>query len=213
MKGFIKTYLSEKEYGFIKGDDKKDYFFHNSSLKDKNRKDKLCEGLYLEFDQKATPKGYTAINISIVDENIRFKYEIPENIYTSKDSIINDWEFIERSNWVVTGYSRNSPDDAKYDMMQKAKKLGANALINMQYFKTTGSEAGTGMGIHYYTIHNFRGQMVNIAKKSTYGKFEIKDFKNINDEASKLKIKLLEKTKSSENFKAIFWGIIIVSHP
>lgn len=210
MKGFIKTYLSEKEYGFIKGDDKKDYFFHNSSLKDKNRKDKLCEGLYLEFDQKATPKGYTAINISIVDENIRFKYEIPENIYTSKDSIINDWEFIERSNWVVTGSSRNSPDDAKYDMMQKAKKLGANALINMQYFKTTGSEAGTGMGIHYYTIHNFRGQMVNIAKKSTYGKFEIKDFKNINDEASKLKIKLLEKTKSSENFKAIFWGIIIV---
>ena len=39
------------------------------------------------------------------------------------------------------------------------------------------------MGIHYYTIHNFRGQMVNL-QKSTYGKFEIKDFKNINDEAS-----------------------------
>ena len=140
-------------------------------------KDKLCEGLYLEFDQKATPKGYTAINISIVDENIRFKYEIPENIYTTKDSIIKNWEFIERSNWVVTGSSRNSPDDAKYDMMQKAKKLGANALINMQYFKTTGSEPGTGRGTHYYTIHNFRGQMVNIAKKSTYGRFEIKDFK------------------------------------
>ena len=47
MKGFIKTYLSEKEYGFIKGDDNKDYFFHNSSLKDKNKKDKLCEGLYI----------------------------------------------------------------------------------------------------------------------------------------------------------------------
>ncbi|WP_151943891.1 cold-shock protein [Aliarcobacter butzleri] len=210
MKGFIKTYLSEKEYGFIKGDDKKDYFFHNSSLKDKNIKDKLCEGLYLEFDQKATPKGYTAINISILDENISFKYEIPENIYTTKDSIIKGWEFIERSNWVVTGSSRNSPDDAKYDMMQKAKKLGANALINIQYFKTTGSEAGTGRGTHYYTIHNFRGQMVNIAKKSTYGRFEIKDFKNINDEASKLKIELLEKTKSSENFKAISWGVIVL---
>ncbi len=211
MKGFIKTYLSEKEYGFIKGDDKKDYFFHNSSLKDKNKKDKLCEGLYLEFDQKATPKGYTAINISIVDENIRFKYEIPENIYTTKDSIIKNWEFIERSNWVVTGSSRNSPDDAKYDMMQKAKKLGANALINIQYFKTTGSEPGTGRGTHYYTIHNFRGQMVNIAKKSTYGRFEIKDFKNINDEASKLKIELIETTKSSEYFKLTFWGIILLS--
>ena len=94
--------------------------------------------------------------------------------------------------------------------MQKAKKIGANALINIQYFKTTGSEAGTGRGTHYYTIHNFRGQIVNIAKKSTYGRFEIKDFKNINDEASKLKIELLEKTKSSENFKAIFWGIIVL---
>ena len=28
MKGTITTYLPEKLYGFIKGDDGKDYFFH-----------------------------------------------------------------------------------------------------------------------------------------------------------------------------------------
>jgi hypothetical protein len=31
----LTSYLSDKNYGFIKGEDGKDYFFHDSSLKDK----------------------------------------------------------------------------------------------------------------------------------------------------------------------------------
>lgn len=210
MKGIIKTYLFEKEYGFIKGDDKKDYFFHKSSLKDKNQQDKLSEGLYLEFEQKATPKGYSAVNISILDDVTVLKYEVPNDIYISKDSTIKGWEIIEFSDWIVIGSSRNSPDSAKVEMQSKAKELGANSLVNVEYFKTTGSEAGTGYGTYYYTIHNYKGQMVNAVKKSPYGKFELKDFKNINEESSKLKNILSGKTYLSKNFKSTFWMTTIV---
>ena len=64
MIGTVTSYLSDKNYGFIKGEDGKDYFFHGSSLKDKNDINKLCEDLILEFEQKATPKGYSAVNMS-----------------------------------------------------------------------------------------------------------------------------------------------------
>jgi cold shock CspA family protein len=43
MKGTIKTYLPEKQYGFIKGDDGKDYFFHESEFRVKSNIGKLCE--------------------------------------------------------------------------------------------------------------------------------------------------------------------------
>ena len=49
MIGTVTSYLSDKNYGFIKGEDGKDYFFHDSSLKDKKDINKLCEDLILEF--------------------------------------------------------------------------------------------------------------------------------------------------------------------
>ena len=41
MIGTVTSYLSDKNYGFIKGEDGKDYFFHDSSLKDKKDINKL----------------------------------------------------------------------------------------------------------------------------------------------------------------------------
>ena len=59
MKGFIKSCLDEKKYGFIKGDDKKDYFFLYSSVEATFR-DKICDYTSVEFEPNATPKGYSA---------------------------------------------------------------------------------------------------------------------------------------------------------
>lgn len=193
MRGIVKTYSSEKQYGFIKGDDGKEYFFHHSSFKNKNDIDKLCEGLYLHFEQKVTPKGYSAIQIELVEQNITIGYEIPDTIYTSKNSDIKGWEVIEVSNWIVHGSSRNSPDSAKEDMIHGARLMGANALFNMQYYKTTGSERGTGSGT-YYTIHNFRGRAANISRKSPNGQYNLDDLRQINSNAKKtLKTSLVKK--------------------
>lgn len=208
LRGIVKTYLSQKQYGFIKGDDGKDYFFHYSAFKNKNDTDKLCEGLYLQFEQKATPKGYAATQIELLNKNVAINYEIPETIYTSKSSQIKGWDLIQSSNWRVHGTSRNSPDAAKDEMIQGAAFIGANSLLNMQYYKTTGSEAGTGNGTHYYTIHNFSGVASNIAKKSSHGQYRLDDLKGINNNAKALKIQLLEKSKSAQQKRVLFWLII-----
>ena len=210
MRGYIKSYLPEKKYGFIIGDDKKDYFFHTSSLKDLKDVEKLDSGLYLEYEQKATPKGYTAIDITIVKEQNARKYAVPETIYTSKFNYIKGWETIEFSEWEVHGSSRNSPDDAKNSMIKGAERVGANCVLNMEYYKTTGSESGTGSGVYYYTIHNFYGIAANIAKLSTDGEYKKEDFNSINEIATQLKQELSAKTESSSNTRIILWIVNII---
>jgi len=210
LRGIIKTYLPEKQYGFIKGNDGKDYFFHHSSLLNKNDIDKLCEGLYLHFDQKATPKGYSAIQIELIEQNITIGYEIPDTVYTSKNSYIKGWEVTGSSNWMVHGSSRNSPDSAKEEMIHRARLIGANALLNVQYYKTTGSEPGTGTGTHYYTIHNFKGKATNIARKSLNGQYKLDDLRQINNNAKALKTTLVNKTTSAKIKRVIFWLVVFL---
>ena len=210
MIGTVTSYLSDKNYGFIKGEDGKDYFFHDSSLKDKKDINKLCEDLILEFEQKATPKGYSALNISLLDNNITLKYNLPDTVYISKKDGIKGWEVIEESDWIITGTSSESPDSAKEDLINKANLIGANAIFYTKYYKTTGSEAGTGRGIHHFTIHNYAGRAMNIGKKSPNGKYSAQDLTFINKQASALKDYYKNKNKKSRKYRIIFWLIIIL---
>ena len=52
MIGTVTSYLSDKNYGFIKGEDGKDYFFHDSSLKDKKDINKVPEKKISEKTEK-----------------------------------------------------------------------------------------------------------------------------------------------------------------
>ncbi len=208
MNGTLKSFSTEKQFGFIKGDDGNDYFFHASALKYSQDINKLFNGAFLSFECKATPKGYSAYNISL-NNNISVGYTVPDSIYTSKSSTVNGWEVVESSDWIVHGTSRNSPDSAKDDMLVGANNIGANCLLNVRYYKTTGSEAGTGRGTHYYTIHNFCGSAVNIAKKTTHGKYKKEDFRGLNDRANTLKSELILKTSKSSNTKLISWTILL----
>ena len=97
MTGIVKTCLHDKQYGFIHGSDGKDYYFHYSNLTNKEDIIRICENIPVSFNQKATPKGYTAVDIS-VDRNIKTSYIIPDSIYTSKDPAIKGWDMIELSN-------------------------------------------------------------------------------------------------------------------
>lgn len=207
MTGTIKTYLNEKNYGFIKGDDSKDYFFHKSSINEHDL-NKICEGALVTFDQKATPKGYNAVKISI-NSSSNIKYTIPNNIYTSKENKIKGWDVVDVADWIVHGSSRNSPDEAKQDMINGVNLLGDNTVLNMQYYKTTGSEPGTGKGTHYYTIHNFRGQPANIGKKNLTAHLSYSDLVGINNTARKLKNELIRKTSEAKNKRLIFWVILL----
>ncbi|WP_161492540.1 cold-shock protein [Oceanisphaera profunda] len=208
MKGIIKTYLPEKRYGFIKGDDGKDYFFHASEFRDKEHAEQLCEEGFVHFDQQATPKGYKAKNCSLLNPSDILTYIKPDEFMTTRSRHVSGWEVLEQSSWIVHGSSRDSPDAAKKETMDGAVRIGANALINFEYYKTTGSEPGTGNGTYNYTIHNFRGRAVTIAKRNSKGKHLESDFLGLNEKGEQLKARLIEDTKKSKNKRNVIWLIV-----
>lgn len=210
MKGTIKTYLPEKKYGFIRGDDGKDYFFNESEFRDKSHIGKLCEEAFVNFDQQATPKGYKAKNCSLINPSEVLTFVTPDEFIASRSNGVRGWDVIEHGNWVVHGTSRDSPDSAKRDVIDSATRIGANALINLEYYKTTGSEAGTGRGTHYYTVHNFRGRAVTLAKRNSKGNYRADELSGLNQRAEALKKTLVGQTKASKRKRNIVWLVIVL---
>jgi len=60
MKGKVKFFNSEKEFGFIIGDDGKDYFVHKTGLQDDIT---LNEGDSVEFSSEQGDRGLKAVNV------------------------------------------------------------------------------------------------------------------------------------------------------
>jgi len=153
MQGTIKSFLASKRYGFVRGDDGNDYYLHEQDLM---RADPLHQGLRVEFEETATPKGYRARRVRAVTSTAGCRYETPADIVETKGTELAEWELLESIPWIIMGASRDSPDAAKAELRGHARAIGANALFRVEYFKTRGEEAGSGRGIHYFTIHNFR---------------------------------------------------------
>ena len=66
-KGTVKT-VTDKGFGFISQEGKdKDIFFHENSLEGELAERKLKVGDEVTFDVEETPKGLSAINISLVE--------------------------------------------------------------------------------------------------------------------------------------------------
>lgn len=211
MNGYIKSFVETKSYGFIRGNDGKDYFFHLNNVK-KNSTNDVSDGKMVFFEPKATKKGYAAENIEIQSNNIQdtYKYEKPNEVYISKDSNIKGWEILESCNYILIGTSKDSPDSARRDIIESAETIGANGLVNFEYFKTTGSKPGTGSGTYYFTIHNFRAKPVVIAKKSKNGNLPAKKVKtNLALNAFSYYEEAKRKTKNSTWKMIIIWSIII----
>ena len=64
QQGTIKFYNRNKRYGFIKGDDENEYFFHETGLSD---------GIYVKDDDKVEftvvdgDRGEKAVDVSLID--------------------------------------------------------------------------------------------------------------------------------------------------
>jgi len=210
MHGTIKTYLPEKRYGFIKGDDGKDYYFHQDSLRDMKLADRICEDAFVEFDQKATPKGYKAEGVVLINPAHVLMYTVPADFVVSRTRDVKGWDILEEGQWVVHGRSRHSPDDAKRGLVNAARCVGANAVLSLEYYKATGSEAGTGLGTYYFTIHCFRALVTTIAKKKQTGQYTIDGLLGVNHRAAAMKKELVAKTKRSKWKRFVVWTTVLV---
>ena len=92
MQGIIKSYLGDKGYGFISGDDGKDYFFHVNSIKNKKQQDEIADGLSVKFNGVPTPKGYSAKSIEFEIDPQHLKYKVPDKVEISKTSEVPNWQ-------------------------------------------------------------------------------------------------------------------------
>lgn len=63
MDGKIKWYKKDKGYGFITGEDAKDYFVHHSALPQGQEDIKESDEVKVTFDAKETQRGVQAQNI------------------------------------------------------------------------------------------------------------------------------------------------------
>jgi CspA family cold shock protein len=65
LKGRVKRIIRERGFGFIGGEDGREFFFHRSALKEKDF-ESLKEGNGVEFSVEKGPKGLRAVNIKII---------------------------------------------------------------------------------------------------------------------------------------------------
>ncbi len=66
MKGKVKFYNPKEGYGFITGEDRKDYFVHNSGIV-MNGYRKLRNRQEVEFDIKPSERGDMADNVKVIE--------------------------------------------------------------------------------------------------------------------------------------------------
>ena len=57
LTGNVKKVVSERGFGFIRGDDGEEYFFHRSGLDSSLEFDRLADGERVSFDVERSDKG------------------------------------------------------------------------------------------------------------------------------------------------------------
>ena len=64
--GTVKKVIPDRGFGFITGEDGKDYFFHRDGLAPSLDFDRLAGGERVEFDLQSNPRGPRAVNVRAV---------------------------------------------------------------------------------------------------------------------------------------------------
>lgn len=104
MKGKVLKYISDKGYGFLRGDDGHDYFFHKSEIPNANRAN-LTQGQNVEFKSSSNDRGLLALRVKPY-EFVSFTTEkkvhsLKKNPFTPQDPVYNPDKFAGREVAVV----------------------------------------------------------------------------------------------------------------
>lgn len=196
MDGTVTSFLADKGYGFVRGDDGRDYFLH---LSDVAQKVPVVEGQRVSFETSATPRGYRARKARPVPLDGDTRYVLADGVTLSRENAVRGWDVLVTSRWRIHGSARGAPDDARSELHRHARMIGANAVLCLSYYATEGSEPGRGSGTHRFTIHNFKGYPVILGRASAQGTHARGDIDSIDDRAMALKTELVEETARSRN--------------
>lgn len=205
MQGKIKTFTREKGFGFIKGDDDKDYFFHINSFVH-SRPEALGDGSVVSFDPVPTPKGYRAERCKVV-ELVSMGYEGPGylEILISKTDTIRGWELIEVSDWFICSMTTKDKLAAEDHIKFRAASVGGNALIDFRCEREIQSE-----GNYKYSVFTCYGRPAFAARRRVGGTLDVTNRLTINMLAQRLKQQLIdERTKNLRQVKRM-WTVLSI---
>lgn len=208
MEGIVNSFLPSKGYGFLRGDDGRDYFVHHSDIVGEHA---VIEGQRVAFEESATPKGYRARRVCPVKLAGATGYVLPDDVLTTRHTTIKGWEVLVESRWVVGGSSRESPDAAMRTLQERARRIGATAVLEVEYSKTRGAESGSGHGTHYFTIHHFDGRPVVVGKPSVHGNHRMDALVGLDERAARLKQELAARTRLSRIIATLVAACIFVA--
>ena len=136
MTGSIKHYLHQKKFGFILGDDNKDYFFHENALIHPSQVSQIVDGALVEFDPTVSPKGYKATKVSIKSMAAVAKFIVPDAIVTSKTDTVNGWEIPKSVNGLsqqVTRVIRECRSTVKFGKEYRSKRSDLHDLSQVNW--------------------------------------------------------------------------------
>lgn len=167
MKGTIKSFLPEKGYGFIRGEDGKDFHFHANSLQTGDI-EHIFDGAFVEFEPAATPKGYRARSIKVSHDPVN-TYNFPSEVVTSKSGTVRGWDVLDWADWTVRAGPFNSPDEAKNHLVWTvSNRLDCNAILNMDVVRGQNNS-----GNYIYSVFTAIGLPAIVGKKSVTGDLQL----------------------------------------
>lgn len=147
VRGMVVSYVPNKRYGFIAGDDGESYFLHESKLRNSSYKDMLIRGASVTFEPKPTKKGLSAVNVQVKPG---FKaYELIP-FFITKSSKPREG-IIARSASTQTHYFKK-PNDARQHLKDLTGAVGGNCILNLEHKTRTFSK-----GNYKYSMHSFSG--------------------------------------------------------
>lgn len=181
MRGKIKSFIEGKGYGFVLGEDGKDYFLHKKNMIGFPLSG-VADGTIVDFEPAANSKGYLAQRCEII-EVAEVGYEMPSQLLTSKSDTVRGWEVLEVSDWIIESVWNKDKNMALRDFKMRASLLGANAILEFRYVQDTESE-----GNYKYSVFKYVGRLAFVAKKSVNSNVNLKEIQSINSRAKILKI-------------------------
>jgi cold shock CspA family protein len=149
--------MLEKGFGFILGDDGRDYFVHTKNVEG----GKLVDGQAVTLEGQPSPKGYRATKVipGELPPPPGQAYESPNRFIWTSDSAARGFNtiFTLGSGWAES----NNPNEARALLEKASADRGGNAVLNVRLEKYSRNE---GCSNYYYTMHRFTGDYANVQK-------------------------------------------------
>lgn len=158
--GVVRSFMPEKGFGFIQGEDQRDYFVHASSVEG----GLLVDGQAVEFEGVPSPKGYRALKVvpGELPPPPGHAFESPNRLIWTQDSAARGFEtiFDLGTAWAES----NNPNEAREMLKQRCINAGGNAVLNVQLHKYSQND---GCSNYYYTMHRYSATIANVQKVVT----------------------------------------------